>query len=59
MDDTKVAVAKATSAWGAVGLAKIGIHQWSDAAAMAAFLYSVLLIAEWCWKKWRRRHENH
>lgn len=46
---------KAGLAWVGVLLAKLGIHQWSDAAAVAATLYTVILIGEWCWKKWKAR----
>jgi hypothetical protein len=50
MDDTvKAPVIKAMTAW-----ALVGITSWADAAAAAAFLYSVLLIFEWCWKKFLR-----
>jgi hypothetical protein len=38
--------AKIVSAW-----ALIGITSWAEAASFAAFLYSLLLISEWCWKK--------
>lgn len=52
-DDTKVMAVKGCSAWIAVWLAKVGIHQWGDAAAMLASFYSLLLICEWMWKKYR------
>jgi hypothetical protein len=53
MQDSTVAapIAKVVSAW-----ALFGITSWSDAAAAAAFLYTMMLIGEWCWKKfnaWR------
>ncbi len=42
-------VAKMLTVWAAVG-----ITSWADAAAAAAFFYSLLLITEWFWKKfWR------
>jgi hypothetical protein len=48
---------KAGAAWGGVGISKFfeafGIGSWGDFAAMCAALYSVLLIIEWVWKKWR------
>lgn len=48
-------VAKATAAWSGVGLAKflnsVGITTWGDAAAAAAFCYSLVLILEWVYKK--------
>jgi hypothetical protein len=42
-------LAKLASAW-----ALFGITSWSDAAAAAAFLYTLMLIGEWCWKKFLR-----
>jgi hypothetical protein len=43
---------KAGAAWGGVGVSKfleaIGIGSWGD-------FYSLLLIGEWVWKKWRAR----
>lgn len=42
-------VAKAVSLWTVVG-----ISSWTDAAAFVGFLYSLLLIGEWLWKKWLR-----
>lgn len=44
-----VAGTKLTSVWAAVG-----ITSWADAAAFLAALYSVLLIAEFMWKKFGR-----
>ena len=41
-----VALGKLASVWAAVG-----ITSWADAAAAAAFCYSMLLISEWIWKK--------
>ena len=26
---------------------------WSTLASIAAFLYSILMIGEWCWRKWK------
>jgi hypothetical protein len=50
---------KAGAAWGGVGISKfleaIGIGSWGDFAAMLAAFYSLLLIGEWVWKKWRAR----
>jgi hypothetical protein len=52
---------KAGAAWGGVGVSKvlnaIGIGSWGDFAAMCAALYSLLLIGEWLWKKWKARGE--
>lgn len=50
-DDSSVSLpmAKLLTVWAAVG-----ITSWADAAAAAAFFYSLLLITEWFWKKfWR------
>ena len=44
-------IQKATVAWAGVGLAKLGIYTWSDAAAVVATVYSLLLIGEWVWKR--------
>lgn len=52
---------KAASAWGGVGVAKwleaIGITSWSDAAAMLAFLYTLALLGDWAWKKFKSREK--
>ena len=53
--DTKVGVLKAGSAWGAVWLAKVGITGWGDVAAILAALYSLILICEWFYKRWKRK----
>lgn len=42
-------VVKAVSVW-----ATVGITSWSDAAAFVAFLYSVVLLSEWFWKRFGR-----
>jgi hypothetical protein len=39
-------VIKVVSAWAAVGFTS-----WTDVAAFLAAIYSLLLIAEWVWKK--------
>jgi hypothetical protein len=44
--EAAVSVMKGGSVWAAVG-----ITSWSDVAAIAATLYSLLLIGEWLWKK--------
>lgn len=48
MNDDKIAmpVAKIVTAWAA-----IGVTSWAEAASFAAFLYTILLIGEWLWKK--------
>lgn len=47
------------ASWGGYGLSKwleaIGVHSWSDAAAIVATVYTLLLIADWCRKKWKGR----
>lgn len=40
---------KIASAWAAVA-----ITSWADFAAMLAAFYTMLLIGEWCWKKFLR-----
>jgi hypothetical protein len=42
-------VVKIASAWGAVA-----ITSWADVASMLAALYTLLLMGEWCWKKFLR-----
>jgi hypothetical protein len=54
MDDHSSPV-KAGLAWVGVGLAKLGIHTWSDIAAVAATIYTALLIIEWCHKRWKKK----
>jgi hypothetical protein len=53
---------KAGAAWGGVGISKFfeafGIGSWGDLAAMLAAIYSLLLIGEWCVKKWRNRRKG-
>lgn len=39
-------VTKVLTVWAA-----IGITSWAEAASFAAFLYSMVLLAEWFWKK--------
>lgn len=41
-----VTAAKVGTAWAAVG-----ITSWADAASALAFLYTLLLLCEWVWKK--------
>lgn len=42
-------VAKAATAWAAVG-----ITSWAEFASFLAAMYSLLLIGEWCWKRFLR-----
>lgn len=44
-------VVKLFTAWGAV----IGISSWSDLAALAAFLYSLILIGEWAYNRFLKK----
>lgn len=48
MENTDISypVAKILSAW-----AFLGVTTWQDAAAFAAFLYSVALLGEWVFKR--------
>lgn len=39
-------VTKVVTVWAA-----IGITSWAEAASFAAFLYSMVLLGEWFWKK--------
>jgi preprotein translocase subunit SecF len=55
---TEAGIVKVTIAWFGVWLGKIGIHAWSDVAAVLAAIYSALLIADWCWKKWKKRRSR-
>lgn len=45
-EDINAPAAKVISLW-----AVIGITTWTEAAAFAGFVYSLLLIGEWVWKK--------
>lgn len=45
-NDIQMPVAKVVSLW-----AVIGVTSWTEAAAFAGFVYSMILIAEWFWKK--------
>ncbi len=48
-------ILKILSAW----LAAFGISSWSEAAAVAAFIYTVCLLGEWWWKRfWRPTLES-
>lgn len=55
------APAKAGVAWGGTGigylLQKAGLNGWGDFAAMCASIYSLLLIGDWLYKKWKGRRK--
>lgn len=42
-----VGPAKAATVWAGAWLGHLGIGSWGDAAAAAAFIYSLLLIVGW------------
>lgn len=44
--DGLLSAAKLSTAWAAVG-----ITSWADAASALAFLYTLVLLGEWLWKK--------
>jgi len=58
MNDDQIAVIKAGVAWFGVGIAKglssIGIHTWSDFAALCAAIYSLMLIGGWLRRAFKR-----
>lgn len=60
--DTGAVAVKAATVWGGVGLSKwlsaIGINNWGDFAAAVASVWTLLLIADWLWKKWRGRQRR-
>lgn len=51
--------AKAGTAWAGTGfsfwLESLGFRDWGDIAAFLAAIYSLILIGEWAWKKWKGR----
>lgn len=57
--DPQTQAASAVVAWGGVGFSKwlefLGIHAWSDVAAVLASVYSLFLIFDWLHKKWKAR----
>lgn len=57
--DGKVATLKAATAWGGAGISyyleKVGFNDWGDVAAFLAACYSLILIGEWVWKKFKGR----
>jgi hypothetical protein len=57
--DPEHPVVKAVVAWIGVGLSYLGIHQWSDLAAIMASIYTAWLIAEKAWSVWKRHQDRH
>lgn len=51
--ETKVEVLKVSTMWAAVG-----ITSWAEAAQSAAAIYSLLLIADFVWKRFLRSHAS-
>jgi len=51
--DVSWPVAKAVSLWAA-----IGVTSWAEAASFAAFVYSMILIGEWAWKKFKAARQR-
>jgi len=45
-NDIQMPIPKVLSLW-----AVIGVTSWTEAAAFAGFVYSLILIGEWLWKK--------
>lgn len=54
MNDTHTSVSHPVIKVFTVWLATLGVTSWGDLAAALAALYSLLLILEWCWKKFGR-----
>jgi hypothetical protein len=56
MNDSTVSapVAKVISAWITVWTAT-GITSWAQAASAVATIYTLILIGEWFWKKFRQK----
>lgn len=48
-------IAHVAVAWVGVIFAKLGIHTWSDLAAVLASIYTLLMIGDWVWRKWVRK----
>lgn len=55
-DAVGAGIAKAVGLWLTVGLSRLGIHTWSDVAAAAATIWSLIMISEWVWKKLKNRN---
>jgi hypothetical protein len=46
---------KVGTVWFGVYLGKLGIHTWSDLAAIVATVYTLILIADWAWRVLKRK----
>ena len=53
--DPEHPVMKAAIAWMGVGLSYLGIHTWSDLAAVLASIYTAWLILEKAYRLWKAR----
>lgn len=53
--DPEHPVVKAAIAWAGVGLSYMGIHAWSDVAAVLASIYTAWLLAEKAYRMWKFR----
>lgn len=58
LDPTTV---KAGVAWGGTGLSYVlqwlGFGSWGDFAAFVASIYSLLLIGDWFYRKWKGKRD--
>lgn len=52
--DSGVSVTHPVMKVATVWLAALGVTSWGEFAAFLAAIYSLLLILEWCWKKFVR-----
>lgn len=61
--DDKLLAAKASGPWALFGfgqlLSSIGINSWADASYAAGFFLSCLLIADFFWKKLKKRKDKN
>lgn len=59
LTDGQAMAAKGGLAWAGTGvsfwLESLGFRDWGDVAAFLAAVYSLILIGEWLWKKWKGR----
>jgi hypothetical protein len=58
-NDVSVTAAQATTVSSLFLLGKLGIHNWSDLANFVVTMYTLLLMADWWWRKfWRPLFER-